>query len=105
MLRKTVSTTTGGMTLRVVSVLPSATELLCLIGGEHLLVGRSHEDNFPQSITHLPILTGQRTTFTTAAQVDAEVSAALAEGESLSTLAAAVLSALRPDVLLPQDIC
>ena len=47
MLRKTVSTTTGGMTLRVVSVLPSATEMLCLIGGEHLLVGRSHEDNFP----------------------------------------------------------
>ena len=105
MLRKTVSTTTGGMTLRVVSVLPSATEMLCLIGGEHLLVGRSHEDNFPQSITHLPILTGQRTTFTTAAQVDAEVSAALAEGESLYTLDAAVLRELRPDVILTQDIC
>lgn len=42
--------------LRVCSVLPSATEALCFIGGGHLLVGRSHEDNYPQSITGLPVL-------------------------------------------------
>ena len=47
--------------LRVVSVLPSATEMLCFIGGGHLLVGRSHEDNYPVSITHLPVVTGQLT--------------------------------------------
>ena len=55
--------------LRVCSVLPSATEILCFVGGEHLLVGRSHEDNYPASVQRLPILTGQRTQFTTAADV------------------------------------
>ena len=59
--------------VRVCSVLPSATEALCFLGGGHLLVGRSHEDNYPPSITHLPVLTGQTTTFTTAADVDAQV--------------------------------
>ena len=69
--------------LRVCSVLPSATEALCFIGGANLLVGRSHEDNYPAEITHLPILTGQKTTFTTAKDVDTQVSAALASGQSL----------------------
>jgi len=90
---------------RVCSVLPSATEMLCFIGGEHLLVGRSHEDNFPASVTSLPILTGQKTTFTTAADVDAQVSASLSAGESLYTIDVELLQALKPDIILTQDIC
>ena len=91
--------------LRVISVLPSATEILCFIGGRHLLVGRSHEDNFPSSITHLPVLTGQKTTFTTAADVDKQVSEALSSGQSLYTLDEALLRELKPDVILTQDLC
>jgi hypothetical protein len=86
-------------------VLPAATEILCFIGGEHLLVGRSHEDNYPLSVTALPVLTGQTTTFTTAKEVDAQVSASLDAGLSLYTLDAALLRALQPDVILTQDIC
>ena len=91
--------------LRVCSVLPSATEALCFIGGGHLLVGRSHEDNFPPEITHLPVLTGQKTAFTTARDVDAQVSSALSSGQSLYTLDVALLTSLKPDVILTQDIC
>ena len=91
---------------RVASVLPSATEILCLLGGGHLLVGRSHEDNYPASITHLPVLTGQKTTFTTAKDVDAQVSQALKEGQSLYTLDVELLKELSPlDVILTQDLC
>ncbi|KAI8821660.1 uncharacterized protein EV422DRAFT_614898 [Fimicolochytrium jonesii] len=91
--------------MRVVSVLPSATEMLCLIGGEKLLVGRSHEDNYPISITDRPILTGQKTTFTTSADVDRQVSEALAQGQSLYTLDTTLLEKLQPQVILTQDLC
>ena len=91
--------------LRVVSVLPSATEMLCFIGGGHLLIGRSHEDNYPESITHLPVVTGQLTEFTTAGEVDKQVSAALSSGQSLYTIDEQLLTSLQPDVILTQDIC
>ncbi len=45
------------MSPRIVSLLPSGTEIVCLAGAEQYLVGRSHECDYPQSITHLPILT------------------------------------------------
>ena len=45
---------------RVVSLLPSATEVLCAVGGGGLLVGRSHECDFPREVVqHLPVLTSQ----------------------------------------------
>ncbi|KND03460.1 uncharacterized protein SPPG_00943 [Spizellomyces punctatus DAOM BR117] len=90
---------------RVVSLLPSATEMLCIIGGEHLLVGRNHEDDFPSTITNRPILTGQKTTFTTSADVDKQVSQALAAGQSLYTLDTNLLEELKPQVVLTQDLC
>ena len=91
--------------LRVISVLPSATEMLCHIGGGHLLVGRSHEDNYPECITHLPVVTGQLTEFTTAVDVDRQVSSALSSGQSLYTIDEPLLISLQPDVILTQDIC
>ena len=62
---------------RVVSLLPSATELLCEIGGESLLVGRSHECDVPTTIADRPVLTAARTTGGTSADIDAEVRAVL----------------------------
>lgn len=90
---------------RVVSLLPSATELLCAAGGRHLLVGRSHECDFPTGIESLPILTAQRTRSTDPAAIDREVSASLAVGDSLYTLNEALLTALKPDLILTQDLC
>ncbi|KAG8466794.1 hypothetical protein KFE25_008173 [Diacronema lutheri] len=90
---------------RVVSVLPSATEMLCLLGGRGMLVGRSHEDNYPPDVASVPIVTGQRTSFTTSADVDRQVSSALAAGQSLYTLDERLIRELRPDVILTQDIC
>ena len=91
--------------MRVVSLLPSATEILCSIGGESLLVGRSHECDHPGSLSSLPVLTGQRTQATTSQAIDQEVKEALGTGESLYTLDAELLEELRPDVILTQDLC
>lgn len=94
-----------GNALRVVSLLPSATEMLCAIGGEELLVGRSHECDWPRSVNRLPVLTASRTSFESASQVDREVRERVAAGDSLYTLDAELLRSLRPDVILTQDLC
>ncbi|MEB0250239.1 cobalamin-binding protein, partial [Mucilaginibacter sp. 5B2] len=40
---------------KIVSLLPAATEIVCALGLESSLVGRSHECDYPESIKHLPI--------------------------------------------------
>ena len=76
------------MPLRVISLLPSATELLIEITGQVStdrveLVGRSHECDWPAdgSLDYVPVLTGQRTKFETAAEVDQAVREQLASGQ------------------------
>lgn len=94
--------------MRVVSLLPSASEILCAIGGGHLLVGKSHECDHPESLADLPVLTGQRTTYESdpdPARIDSQVREALAAGESLYTLDTDLLAELQPDLILTQDLC
>lgn len=97
---------------RVVSLLPSATETLFRIGGAGMLVGRSHECDFPSEMSAIPALTGQRTGYDPdggvgAAQIDAQVRAAMSGGgsPSLYTLDTDLLTGLAPDVILTQDLC
>ena len=78
-------------TPRVVSLLPSATELLCAVGGAELLVARSHECDWPPSIRDRPVLTGQVTHGADSKSIDEDVRKSLAEGRSLYTLDAALL--------------
>ena len=98
--------------MRIVSILPSATEILCAVGGAELLVGRSHECDFPPTsqLRSLPVLTSARTHGGASAEIDRQVRAALkGEGQSanasLYTLDEETLRRLRPDLILTQDLC
>lgn len=98
--------------IRIVSLLPSATEsLIAVTGGIRTpaaeLVGRSHECDWPDSpeLRALPVLTAARTRFESSAQIDAAVREQLRSGESLYTLNEPLLADLRPDVILTQDLC
>ncbi|MCA9292966.1 MAG: ABC transporter substrate-binding protein [Phycisphaerales bacterium] len=90
---------------RVVSLLPSATEIVALLGAGGLLVGRSHECDFPPDLADRPVLTAARTTFTSARDVDQQVRTSLAQGESLYHLDAERLQQLHPDIIITQDLC
>lgn len=54
---------------RVISLLPSATEVVAAVGGLHMLVGRSHECDYPPAVKDLPILTSANNAFESSAQV------------------------------------
>ena len=91
--------------MRVASLVPSATELLCAIGADDLLVARSHECDWPAAIAHVPVLTRARTSATAPDAVDGEVRKAMDEHGSLYELDTAALRAYAPDIVLVQDTC
>jgi iron complex transport system substrate-binding protein len=47
---------------RVVSLIASATEIVCALGARDRLVGRSHECDFPEDVKALPVLTSPKRT-------------------------------------------
>jgi iron complex transport system substrate-binding protein len=91
---------------RVISLIASATEIVCALGASDLLVGRSHECDFPPDIVRLPSLTEPKFPVTgTSYDIDARVKAVLQEGLSVYRVDAQKLQALRPDIIVTQDQC
>ena len=91
---------------RVVSLIASATEIVCALGLEHLLVGRSHECDFPASVKRLPVCTEPRFEVQgTSREIDERVKATLQSEISVYRVFDSVLRDLRPDVILTQSQC
>lgn len=92
--------------MRIVSLVPNGTEILFALGAGDLVVGVSHECDYPAEARTRPILTGSALTpGLSAAEVDAAVSAQLASGLSLYTLDEARIAELAPDVIVTQELC
>lgn len=94
------------MSIRIVSLLPSATEMICALGLESDLVGVTHECDYPAFVRDLPKVT--RTLIPTdapSAEIDALVRERLASDRALYTLDLDVLDALRPDLIVTQALC
>jgi iron complex transport system substrate-binding protein len=93
--------------VRIVSLVPSATEIIAALGLAGSLVGRSHECNYPPEVTAVPVVSASRidTTSIASAQIDGAVREALAGGKPLYAVDAELLERLAPDLIVTQDLC
>jgi iron complex transport system substrate-binding protein len=92
--------------MRVVSLLPSATEIVCALGAAEQLVGISHECDFPPDIANRPVVTRSRIApGATSGDIDRAVRAALLDALSIYAVDAELLARLAPDVIITQDLC
>src|SRR5438067_1362749 len=91
---------------RIVSLISSATEIVCALGFEADLVGRSHECDFPPSVLRLPVCTAPKfDTHGSSAEIDRNVKRLLEDATSVYRVDADLLKELRPDVIVTQSQC
>lgn len=92
--------------MRIVSLLPSSTEILFGIGAGPQVVGVTHECDFPAACLGLPHLTSSALPATASpGDIDRHVRASLHAGSSLYHLDAELLERLQPDLIVTQELC
>jgi len=93
--------------VRVVSLLPAATDTVAVLGLAGSLVGRTHECDWPASVAAVPVVTSTSLPDgLSSREISVAVGADRAHGgSSLYALDGAALAALAPDVVLTQELC
>jgi len=91
---------------RIVSLIASSTEMVCALGFEKELVGRSHECDFPQSVASLPVCTEPKFNVEgSSREIDQRVKETLKDALSVYRVDEGVLQKLRPTHIITQDQC
>jgi iron complex transport system substrate-binding protein len=92
--------------MRVVTLLPAATEIVAALGDLRFLVGISHECDYPSSVTHLPRVTTTPISLNAPGiAIDAEVRRLRESGRPVIAIDADLLSRLAPDLIITQGLC
>lgn len=93
--------------LRIISLLPSATEIICALGLRENLVGVTHECDFPKGVENLPHLTASRISQETMSskEIDHAVRSQLDGHGSIYDLDVKLLEELKPDLIITQELC
>ena len=92
--------------MRIVSLLPSGTEILFALGFDQEIVGVSHECDFPpRARTKTVVIQSRLPKDASPAEIDRLVREYIGRGESLYSVDADLLEALAPDFILTQDLC
>ena len=92
---------------RIVSFLPAGTEMVHALGAGNELVGRSHECDYPSSVTKLPIVSRPTLDLDDASPgaIDRAVAERMDSGDTLYRIDEVLLRDLKPDVILTQNLC
>jgi len=93
--------------VRIVSLLPSATDIIAELGLLDSLVGVSDDCNWPPEVAEKPLVARTRIDVSglTSAQIDELVNTSASDGHSLYAIDAELLDALKPDLVITQDLC
>lgn len=93
--------------MRIVSLLPSATDMIAELGLLDSLVGISEDSNWPPEVLSKPLVARTRIDVSglTSAEIDALVNESASEAHSLYAVDAELLEELRPDLVITQDLC
>ncbi|MDJ0902084.1 MAG: cobalamin-binding protein [Xenococcus sp. MO_188.B8] len=97
---------TDSANLRIVSLLPSATEIINCLGLTNALVGRSHECDYPPSVKDLPVCTEARlNSHKPSGEIDVDVQTLMQKALSIYEIKTEVLERLQPTHIITQDQC
>jgi iron complex transport system substrate-binding protein len=101
------SSATAGDAQRIVSFLPSATEMICALGLIDRLAGVTHECDHPPEVRNKPIVVRSAlpTDRMSQSEIDAAVTERLRKGLSLYQVDERLLQAIAPDLIVTQDLC
>lgn len=92
--------------MRIVSLLPSATEIICGLGLRDQLVGVTHECDYPVGVSELPKVTKTLIPHdASSSEIDALVRDRLKTEKALYSLDMPILESLRPDLIVTQALC
>ncbi|MEO6795806.1 MAG: cobalamin-binding protein [Candidatus Dormibacter sp.] len=91
--------------MRIASLLPSATEIVCAIGLEESLVAVTHECDYPASVRGKPVLTTSVVPAISSGAIDRHIRGLVHRGSSIYRLDAERLVSLQPDLILTQELC
>ena len=93
--------------MRIVSLLPSATEIVFALGLGDELVGRTHECDYPSEATAIPVVTSDvgATASASSREINARVAASIHGGSSIYRLDLGALANARADLILTQELC
>ncbi len=91
---------------KIISLIPSATEIVCGLGLYDKLIGVSHECDFPIGVKGLPVLTAPKIDVSrTSLEVDRSVRSLVRNGLSIYSIDIKLLEQLKPDLIVTQDQC